>query len=157
MRRPADLLIPAILLALIGLPEAALSDKFLCEPTRPDGQGPFYRSGAPLRNQVGEGYRLYGTVKSARDCQILPHAKIELWMNGPEGKYGDAWWATLYSDGEGHYQFESHVPVNFGSRPPHIHMIVNAKGYRELITQHYPVKGTDKGLFDLVLIPAEAQ
>lgn len=131
-----------------------IAEPYRCEPTRPDGQGPFYRAGAPLRDKVGEGYLLTGTTKSARDCRAIPHAKIEIWMNGPDGKYGDPWWATLYSDGEGNYRFESHLPVNFGSRPPHIHMVVNADGYRELITQHYPEAGSRKGLFDLVLIPS---
>ncbi len=41
----------------------------------------------------------------------------------------------------------------YGSRPPHIHMIVNAPGYEELVTQHYPDPGARRGLFDLVLIP----
>lgn len=131
------------------------AEPYRCEPTRPDGQGPFYRAGAPVRDKVGTGYVLRGMVKSAQDCRGLPHAKIEVWMNGPDGKYGDDWWATLYSDGQGNYRFESHVPVNFGSRPPHIHIIVNAEGYAELITQHYPEQNAKQGNFDLVLIPKE--
>jgi protocatechuate 3,4-dioxygenase beta subunit len=75
-------------------------------------------------------------------------------MNGPDGRYGDDWRATLYSDNAGRYKFASHFPVGYGSRPPHIHIIVNAGGFRELITQHYPVKGSANGVFDLVLIPA---
>jgi len=132
---------------------SSFAETYRCTPTRPDGQGPFYRADAPVRDTVGEGYILHGMVKSAQDCRSLPHAKIEIWMNGPDGKYGDDWWATLYSDGQGNYRFESHVPVNFGSRPPHIHMIVNAQGFQELITQHYPEQGTHEGVFDLVLIP----
>ncbi len=30
--------------------------------------GPLYVQGAPERNQVGSGYLLMGTVKSAADC-----------------------------------------------------------------------------------------
>jgi len=142
-------------LMALCLPLTVWAETYRCEPTRPDGEGPFYRAGAPLRNKVGEGYLLYGAVKSTRDCRTIPHAKIEVWLNGPDGKYGDDWWATLYSDGQGKYHFESHVPVNFGSRPPHIHMVVNAPGFQELITQYYPKKGAEVGLFNLVLIPGE--
>jgi len=143
-----------LLLPICNTPALAATESYLCTPTRPDGEGPFYRKGAPERDKVGEGYLLTGTVKSARDCRPLAGAKIEIWLNGPAGKYGDDWWATLYSDGKGAYRFESHVPVNFGSRPPHIHMIVNAPGFRELITQHYPQQGATRADFDLVLIPA---
>jgi len=124
-----------------------------CSPTRPDGQGPFYRANAPERNKVGSGYLLTGTVRSAGDCRPLESAKIEIWLNGPDGRYGDDWRATLYSHDDGRYVFESHLPVPYGSRPPHIHMIVNAVGHRELITQHYPEASTVVGRFDLVLIP----
>jgi len=150
----ASLSLLLLLIPACSAPAHAAAENYRCAPTRPDGEGPFYRKGAPVRDEVGEGYLLTGTVKSARDCRPLAGAKIEVWLNGPEGKYGDDWWATLYSDANGNYRFESHVPVNFGSRPPHIHMVVNADGYRELITQHYPLKGAAKAVFDLVLIPA---
>ena len=159
MLRAPLIISPLLVLALLTpLPFPSTADpvqaaEYACQPTRPDGQGPFYRAGAPVRNKVGKGYLLHGTVKSARDCRVLPGAKIEIWMNGPAGKYGNDWWATLYSNKWGNYAFESHVPVPYGSRPPHIHMIVNAPGYEELITQHYPLKGADSGLFHLVLIP----
>jgi len=126
---------------------------YLCQPTTPDADGPFYRAGAPERSKVGEGYRLSGTVRSAGDCSALPGEKIEIWMNGPDGRYGDDWRATLYAKQDGTYLFASHVPVPYGSRPPHIHIIVNASGFRELVTQHYPKAGALTATFDLVLIP----
>ena len=143
-----------LLLLLVGM-AAPLSarETYRCQPTRPDADGPFYRPGAPERNTVGNGYVLTGTVKSAVDCTILPGAKIEIWLNGPDGRYGDAWRATLYAKSDGTYRFESHRPVPYGSRPPHIHMIVNASGFEELITQHYPSAKTSQAIFDLVLIP----
>jgi len=51
------------------------------------------------------------------------------------------------------YHFESNFPPSYASRPPHIHIRVSVKGYRTLVTQHYPQKGTKEGHFDLVLIP----
>jgi protocatechuate 3,4-dioxygenase beta subunit len=41
----------------------------------------------------------------------------------------------------------------YGSRPPHIHLLVTAPGFAELITQHYPQPVSAMAIFDLVLIP----
>ena len=142
-----------LLVLVLGGANASAMGLYRCKPTIPDADGPFYRPGAPERYKVGEGYLLTGTVKSAADCSVLPNAKIEIWMNGPDGRYGDDWRATLYPDEDGGYRFESHLPVAYGSRPPHIHIIVNDPGFRELITQHYPDGKAPSATFDLVLIP----
>ncbi len=144
-----------LLVLAVGAVDTSAMGLYRCKPTTPDADGPFYRPGAPERNKVGDGYVLTGSVKSAADCAILTQAKIEIWMNGPDGRYGDAWRATLYPDSEGAYRFESHMPVAYGSRPPHIHIIVNAPGYQELVTQHYPEEKATAATFDLVLIPAK--
>ncbi|TNF49106.1 MAG: hypothetical protein EP304_05010 [Deltaproteobacteria bacterium] len=115
--------------------------------------GPFYKPGAPYRHSVGTGYLLFGTVKSAEDCSPIPAATVELWMTGPEGRYGDEWWATLFSAKNGTYYFTSHAPTEFGSRRPHIHIRVTAEGFKPMVTQHYPVKDAGEGQFDLILIP----
>ena len=115
--------------------------------------GPFYRPDAAHRTSVGTGYLLFGTVKSANDCRPIPGATLELWMTGPDGRYGDAWRATLLSSGNGTYHFVSHVPTDFGKRRAHIHIRVTADGFTPLVTQHYATKGTGEALFDLVLIP----
>ncbi len=143
-----------LLLAAGGIVGSASAEPYRCAPTRPDADGPFYRPGAPERSKVGAGYLLSGTVRSAADCAPVAGAQIEVWMNGPDGRYGDDWRATIRPGSDGRYRFESHVPVGYGSRPPHIHVIVNAPGYRELITQHYPEPGSTAATFDLVLIPA---
>ena len=132
---------------------AESNQPYPCQPTPEDEMGPFYRPGAPERHQVGTGYLQQGTVKSASDCRSIPDAKVELWMTGPEGRYGDDWRATLYSADNGSYYFQSHAATNYASRPPHIHIKVSAQGYTALITQHYPLKDAGIGVFDLVLIP----
>jgi len=124
-----------------------------CTPTPPDSLGPFYKPGAPVLNSVGKGYKLSGTVISSRDCSIIPRARIEFWMAGPEGDYIDDYRATVIADESGAYGFESHVPPSYLNRPPHIHMRVTADGFETLITQHYPDAGSRSGKFDLVLIP----
>jgi len=135
---------------------AAAAEPGSCTPTAVDADGPFYRPGAPERDKVGVGYILRGQVLSAADCAPLPGAKIEVWLNGPDGNYGDAWRATLFAGSDGSYRFESHPPVPYGTRPPHIHLIVNAAGHQELITQHYPQSDATEATFDLVLRPLPA-
>ncbi len=148
-------LLPILMLLLLAAPATAAdaAPSWRCPPTPPDDQGPFYRPGAPVRSRLGEGYLLSGTVKSAADCRPLAGAKIELWLTGPDGRYDDRWRATLFSGRSGRYSFQSHFPGPYGSRPPHIHIIVSAPGFRELVTQQYPQPGTASGTFDLVLMP----
>jgi protocatechuate 3,4-dioxygenase beta subunit len=143
---------PLVLLLLL-LPGIAAGAGYRCPPTPPDADGPFYRPDAPIRSRIGTGYVLMGEVKSAADCKPIGGAKIEIWMAGPDGIYGDLWRATTFARPDGRYHFASHVPGHYGSRPPHIHLIVNAPGFGELITQHYLVPGAGEAVFDLVLIP----
>ncbi len=147
-----------VLFALISLPGWSLTaiaaeQAFRCEPTQEDEMGPFYRPDAAYRTSIGTGYLLFGAVKSAKDCSPITNAKIEFWMTGPQGRYGDDWRATVISATDGTYHFMSHAPTEFGSRQPHIHIRVTAEGFSSVVTQHYPVKGAGEALFDLVLIP----
>jgi protocatechuate 3,4-dioxygenase beta subunit len=144
-----------LLSSLCATPGAigAESPDYACEPTQEDEMGPLYVEGAPERNQVGSGYLLMGTVKSATDCLPIAGAIIEIWMVGPQGHYGDDWRATLFSAGNGGYYFLSHVPPNYGTGRPHIHIKVSRDGYKTLITQHYPAENAGEGMFNLVLVP----
>ncbi len=144
------------LLFLLMVPLApleALGQSDRCPPTPADADGPFYRPGAPVRSSIGTDYLLMGEVKSALDCAPIGGAQIEIWMAGPAGVYGDSWRATTFARQDGRYHFSSHFPGNYGSRPPHIHLIVNAPGFHELITQHYMTPGQGEAIFDLVLTP----
>lgn len=125
-----------------------------CVPTPRDSLGPFYKPGAPERQKVGEGYVLKGLVRSAADCSTLSRVKIEFWLAGPDKQYDDAHRATLYSDADGAYRFESNFPPPYMSRPSHIHIKVSAPGHKELVTQHYPGEGKREAVFDLVLEPS---
>ena len=123
-----------------------------CKPTQPDMLGPFYEPGAPVRSSVSSGYVLSGTVLAAEECKPIPNAQIEFWLANPRGDYDDAHRATVLADQRGEHRFESNVPVSYGGRPPHIHIRVTARGYDELVTQHYPERGQRKANFDLVLL-----
>jgi protocatechuate 3,4-dioxygenase beta subunit len=143
-----------LLLMLVLLPPGSVAADYRCPPTPPDADGPFYRPDAPVRSRIGSGYLLMGEVKSAADCKPIGGVRLEIWMAGPDGNYGDQWRATTFARNDGRYHFVSHIPGPYGSRPPHIHLIVNAPGFDELITQHYPAPGHGEAVFDLVLIPS---
>ena len=145
------LLVVLLLAVLIGQSEGATN----CPPTKPDSQGPFYKPDAPVRSDLGTGYILQGTVRSSVDCGIIPEARIEVWHAGPDGKYTDAYRATLIADPQGQYRLQTVRPPSYSSRPPHIHIRVTAPGHAMLITQHYPEKEATEATFDLVLVPAE--
>lgn len=150
MRNPIIRIILCVFFLLSSFPAIAGNQ---CNPTEPDMLGPFYKAGAPERSQVGEGYILSGVVRSSRDCSPIPDATIEFWLAGPDGRYGDDYRATVHSGSEGEYSFESNPPGPYYGRPPHIHIRVSAKGFKTLITQHYPKEKADRASLDLVLIP----
>jgi protocatechuate 3,4-dioxygenase beta subunit len=126
-----------------------------CVPTEEDALGPFYKPDAPVRTSVGKGYVLQGVVRSSNDCGPVPGARIELWLAGPGGEYDDAYRATIIADASAAYRFESTIPPPYYGRPPHIHLQVSAKGFKTLVTQHYPSKGAVSAVFDIVLVPSK--
>ena len=130
------------------------SDPETCSPTEADAMGPFYKPDTPIRSSVGEGYLLTGVVRSSQDCSSIEGAKIEFWLAGPDGRYHDNYRATIVAGELGDYSFESNLPPSYARRPPHIHIRISAKGFKALVTQHYPEAGQTEGEFDLVLIPA---
>jgi protocatechuate 3,4-dioxygenase beta subunit len=141
-------LLLGLALAVSSSPQAASG----CRPTPPDSLGPFYEPGAPVRSKVGSGYVLTGRVLAARTCRAIPRARIELWLANPSGEYDDAHRATVIAGRRGGYRFESNKPPSYQSRPPHIHIRVSARGFRTLVTQHYPRAGRRSAVFNLVLV-----
>lgn len=139
----------AVLIATFASPVAAAQWK--CAPTPQDEIGPFYRPDSPVRDKIGTGYVLTGTVRSAATCKPIPRARIEFWQAGPDGNYGDAWRAMIVTDRRGRYRLETTPPPPYASRPPHIHILVDMRGYAGLITQHYPKAGSRSAVFDLVI------
>lgn len=121
-----------------------------CAPTRADSLGPFYVPGAPMRSKVGTGYVLRGRALSTA-CRPIVRARIELWLVNPDGQYDAAHRATVFARRDGSYRFESNRPPSYESRPPHIHIRVSARGYRTLVTQHYPRGTPTSAVFNLVL------
>jgi len=147
----AALLVAALAALALGAssaPEAAPA----CRPTPPDALGPFYEPGAPVRSKVGTGYVLSGRVLAARTCGAIPRARIEFWLVNAQGVYDDAHRGTITAGRGGGYRFESNKPPGYESRPPHIHIRVTARGFRTLVTQHYPRASRSSAVFNLVLV-----
>jgi protocatechuate 3,4-dioxygenase beta subunit len=138
----------AVSLGAASGPQAAPA----CRQTPPDALGPFYEPGAPVRAKVGTGYVLSGRVLATRTCRAIPRARIEFWLANSQGEYDDAHRATLFAGRRGAYRFQSNRPPSYQSRPPHIHVRVSARGYRTLVTQHYPRTGRTSAVFNLVLV-----
>ncbi len=123
----------------------------LCQPTASDIEGPYYVPGAPERSRIGSGLIIGGTVRSSEDCSLLTDARIEWWQVNPEGVYDDAHRATLYTGQRGTYRLETHSPVSYFLRPPHVHVKVFAPGHETLTTQIYPKVDKNEIRFDFVL------
>jgi protocatechuate 3,4-dioxygenase beta subunit len=148
--RAATVFVVLVALALVSATSSSAATG-RCRATAPDSLGPFYEPGAPVRNTVGTGYVLRGRVLSVSTCRPIRRARIEFWLVNEQGEYDDAHRATVLARGDGRYRFESNRPVGYDGRPPHIHIRVTARGYRTLVTQHYPRGSSAGAVFPLVL------
>ena len=125
-----------------------------CPPTASDAEGPFYKTGAPIREGTGRGLTIRGTVRSAGSCNPIPGARVEWWLANAQGSYDDEHRGALVTADDGGYRFETDFPPAYFGRPPHIHVKVFASGHRTLTTQIYPEKGRTAVALDLV-VPAD--
>nr|MBF0223534.1 intradiol ring-cleavage dioxygenase [Desulfobulbaceae bacterium] len=144
------LVAPLLFVFLLCSCETKIRD---CEPTPFDEIGPFYRPNAPVRNKIGNGHSLTGSVLSVKNCSPLPFTKLEFWQVNSEGEYDDEHRATVIADGQGKYSFESNLPTDYLGRLPHIHVRITSKNHEELITQYYPKEGVNQAEWDIVLTP----
>ena len=107
------------------------------------GMGPNHKPGAPFRAKLSPPLA-DGTVLLVRG-----HVRDKATGNGVDGAVLDAWQADatgqyhlddfdyrarVITDESGYFEIETIVPSNYGP-PPHIHMIVTAPGYSQLVTE----------------------
>ncbi len=111
--------------------------------------------------------KIRGAVADARTGRPLAAAVVDVWQANAEGDYSnedaslDPWHlrGRQRTDGDGRYTIEtiwpSHYTVKHDGpvghllealerhpwRPAHIHFLVEAEGYRRLVTQAYPADG----------------
>ncbi|HYC84424.1 MAG TPA: hypothetical protein VEB86_04345 [Chryseosolibacter sp.] len=118
--------------------------------TTDDILGPFYKAGAPLRENIvpdnSSGVPLIVTGTVYANCEnVLAGAIVEIWNADHEGEYDTSdefrFRGRYATNQNGTYRFRTIVPgryLNGGTfRPSHIHFRVNATGHRELVSQIY--------------------
>jgi hypothetical protein len=115
----------------------------------PDALSPSYRPGAPVREVVGQGHVLTGTVRSSRDCAPVAGARVELWPEIAGQGHPDGQRATVLTGADGGYRFQS-------DPPEHIHMLVSAEGFEPVASNRYHPEGRAAGRFDVLLTPARS-
>ncbi|MCH9681094.1 MAG: hypothetical protein K0V04_06665 [Deltaproteobacteria bacterium] len=131
-----------------------------CDATDDDIEGPFYRPGIPVRDNLdiyddpGIPLVLQGQVLDG-NCQPLPNAVVEVWQASPrppKSQPGDAdatydasedfrYYGQTATDRRGRYQFTTLVPgwyLNGAQyRPAHLHIKVWIRDQELLTTQLY--------------------
>ena len=141
-------------------PEPAVPAKGEWNPTEKNILGPFHREGAPFRGKItpplskGTVMLVRGRVWAHDTRQPLPTAVLDIWQANADGRYDNddpaappkkdvfLYRARLVTDTNGYYEYETIHPGRYKIgddtwRPSHIHYMVRAPGYRQLVTQLY--------------------
>ena len=124
--------------------------------TTTDILGPFYRPGAPLRNNLrlpgssGTPIVLKGIIVKEDGKTPVNNAFVEIWHCDEHEVYDNAsddynYRGAQKTKADGKYAFKSILPVPYKAdpnseaswRPAHIHMRVSVPGQQDLITQLY--------------------
>jgi protocatechuate 3,4-dioxygenase beta subunit len=112
--------------------------------TQKDQEGPFYKSGSPLRASIeteGTLLTIQGKILAASDCKTpVADATVDIWHCDAKGDYDNEGFkcrGMVISDKTGTYSFTTIYPPPYASRPRHIHFKVRAKGFPELTSQIY--------------------
>lgn len=125
-------------------------------PTSTDMLGPFFREGAPWRNDITYPgnkneieLNVIGRVFAA-DCKtVLSNVEIDIWHCDHRQNYDMKsndfkCRCKIKTDEKGAYQFKTFIPPPYAGRPKHIHYLVHeVDGHQKLITQLY-FKGDKK-------------
>ena len=141
--------------AVLGSTQLQASSKALL-PTIPQSKGPFYPVvPIPVSNSLIQGDHLGEKLNvSGRLLQLggspVGSARLDIWQCDANGVYdhprapqgngmdpGFRGFASVITDSDGNYQFETVMPVAYFGRPPHIHLMVHVNGRRQLTTQLY--------------------
>lgn len=157
-----------------------LSASPVCRKTPGQTAGPFYpgesqffpdndltRVPGAARPALGEIIYLDGRVQDLL-CQPVTDVNVEIWQACASGRYNNdrdpnpapldpafKYWGETFTDPQGRFRFKTIKPGAYPAaddwdRPPHIHVRVAKRGYKDLITQMY-FKGDPLNDEDLIL------
>jgi catechol 1,2-dioxygenase len=131
-------------------------DRFIADTeTTTDILGPFYRPGAPIRNNInskgysGKLFHISGTVLKEDGKTPFKNCQMEIWQCDEHGVYDNTSDEYNYrgiqkTGADGKYHFIGMHPIPYPVaenspiwRPAHIHMLVSGEGMQDLITQVY--------------------
>ena len=128
------------------------------EPTLTQTEGPFFKPSSPERielledGMVGQPIELVGFVLS-RNCKPIAGALVDFWQADDKGQYDNSGFRLRghqFTDAEGRFRLRTIVPGAYVGRTRHIHVKVQPRGGRVLITQLYfpgEAKNRSDGLF----------
>ena len=136
-----------VALTLIVAPLHSFADNY-CEPTPHRTTGTHYEPVTEEKINVSKGVIVRGQILSANNCLPVANAKVAHWQGGENGRYQDRLRAYMFTDEQGHFEFETEWP-NMPS--PHIHFVVTADGYNILETQWIGEERQTEIEFDMVL------
>ena len=119
-----------------------------CALTEDNAEGPYYVTGAPQKENLGEfldGQRLVisGNVVD-RNCNPVPGAIIDVWQTDSNGKYyfdDFTLRGKVHADEDGIYSIDTMFPGTYSEagqfRPAHLHLKVSSPEGPSLTTQLY--------------------
>lgn len=152
----------------------------LCTKTPAQTSGPFYpgedqfvaendltRVPGAADRAAGEVIYVRGLVQD-QNCRMVKDVNVEIWQACASGRYNNdkdpnpapldpnfKYWGETFTDAHGQFEFKTIKPGAYPAdtnwdRPPHIHVRVAKRGYKDLITQMY-FKGDPLNDEDLIL------
>lgn len=118
--------------------------------TTDDILGPFYKAGAPVREDIapesssGTPLLIEGKVFGSCDL-LLENALVEIWNANDEGQYDTSnqylFRGQYKTTADGGYRFRSIIPGKYLNgaiyRPSHLHFRITAPDHQELVSQIY--------------------
>lgn len=120
--------------------------------------GPYYKPGSPNRQSVieegisGEKITVTGYVYD-RNCNPIANAWLDFWQADGNGNYDNRGFnlrGHQYTDSNGRYVLETVMPVQYSSRPPHIHLKLRAKERGTVFTSQLYFPGESKNNTDAI-------
>lgn len=151
-------------ISLVPVKASALE---VCRITAEQPEGPFYPEQdqvdkdndltslvGSVKPALGEVVYLKGVVRD-NSCKPVVGVMVEIWQACDSGKYNHSqdpngakldpnfqYWGRAVTNKNGEYIFKTIKPGEYQAtetwrRPPHIHLKVHLRGYRELISQVY--------------------